>query len=218
MGKSLEDIRHGLQTFNSTIFQAPGRMNVFDELPFRVILDYGHNAAAIASISQLVSRLEVGGKRICVLAAPGDRRDEDIRAIAAKAAGYYDYYICKADDDRRGRGPDEVPEMLKEELREHGVKKRRISVMPNEVDAIGQALEMAREGDLVVIFGDNIERCWNQVAGHQVEEGEHAEAPPENTVQSFVEEDPEAFTLDPGSELIKDERGVRIARIEEESD
>ncbi len=87
MGKSLEDIRHGLQTFNASIFQAPGRMNVFDEHPFRVILDYGHNAAAIASISQLVSRLEVGGKRICVLAAPGDRRDEDIRAIADNAAG-----------------------------------------------------------------------------------------------------------------------------------
>ena len=178
MGKSLEDISHGLQTFNSTIFQAPGRMNVFDELPFRVILDYGHNAAAIASISQLVSRLEVGGKRICVLAAPGDRRDEDIRAIAAEAAGHFDYYICKADDNRRGRGPDEVPEMLKEELREHGVKKRRIRVVPDEVEAISESLELAREGDLVVIFGDNIERCWNQVAGHQVDEGVDSDAVP----------------------------------------
>ncbi len=52
LGKSLDDIRHGLRTFNTTIFQAPGRMNVFDEHPFRVILDYGHNAAAISSISQ----------------------------------------------------------------------------------------------------------------------------------------------------------------------
>ncbi len=218
MGKSLEDIRHGLQTFNSTIFQAPGRMNVFDEHPFRVILDYGHNAAAIASISQLVSRLEVGGKRICVLAAPGDRRDEDIRAIAEEAAGHYDYYICKADDNRRGRGPDEVPEMLREQLRESGVKKRRIDVVPGEVEAINAALGMAREGDLVMIFGDNIERCWSQVAGHRVEEVNPVDAVPEKSAQSFVEEDPEAFTLDPGSELIRDERGVRIARVDEESD
>jgi cyanophycin synthetase len=218
MGKSLEDIRHGLQTFNSTIFQAPGRMNVFDEHPFRVILDYGHNAAAIASISQLVSRLEVGGKRICVLAAPGDRRDEDIRAIATEAAGHYDYYICKADDNRRGREPDEVPEMLREQLRESGVKKRRIDVVPGEVEAINAALGMAREGDLVMIFGDNIERCWSQIAGHRVEEGNPVDAVPEKSAQSFVEEDPEAFTLDPGSELIRDERGVRIARVDEESD
>ena len=218
IGKSLEDIRHGLQTFNSTIFQAPGRMNVFDELPFRVILDYGHNAAAIASISQLVSRLEVGGKRICVLAAPGDRRDQDIRAIAGAAAGHFDHYICKADDNRRGRRLDEVPEMLRKQLLESGVGEEQIDVIPSEVDAVKSSLEMASRGDLVVIFGDNIERCWNQVAGHQVEPGDASGHVPDKPVQSFVEEDPEAFTLNPGSELIRDERGVRIARIEEESD
>jgi len=215
IGKSLEDIRHGLQTFNSTIFQAPGRMNVFDEHPFRVILDYGHNAAAIASISQLVRRLEVGGKRICVLAAPGDRRDEDIRAIAAAAANHFDHYICKADDDRRGRGPDEVPEMLREQLLKSGVDERRVDVVPGEIEAVKAALEMAERGDLVVIFGDNIERCWNQVAGHQVDPGDTAA---DKSPLSFVKEDPEAFTLDPGSELIRDERGVRIARVDEESD
>ena len=153
-----------------------------------------------------------------MLAAPGDRRDEDIRAIAQEAAGHYDYYICKADDNRRGRGPDEVPEMLRDQLRESGVKKRRIDVIPSEVDAVGAALGMAQEGDLVMIFGDNIERCWSQVAGHQVEESDVADEVADKPAQRFVEEDPEAFTLDPGSELIRDERGVRIARIEEESD
>jgi cyanophycin synthetase len=218
IGKSLEDIRHGLQTFNSTIFQAPGRMNVFDEHPFRVILDYGHNAAAIVSISQLVSRLEVGGRRICVLAAPGDRRDEDIRAIASAAAGHFDYYICKADDNRRGRGPDEVPRMLRQQLLDSGVEEQCVEVMPGEVDAVQRALEMARRGDLVVIFGDNIERCWNQVAGHRVEPGNSNGRSQEKPVQSFVQENPEAFTLEPGIELIRDERGVRIARVDEESD
>ena len=218
MGKTLEQIRHGLQTFNASIFQAPGRMNVFDEHPFRVILDYGHNAAAIASISQLVSRLEVGGRRICVLAAPGDRRDEDIRAIADNAAGHFDDYICKADDNRRGRGLDEVPEMLRVQLQEAGVSAKNIKVIPDEVDAVAASLEMARDGDLVVIFGDNIERCWNQVAGHQVDEDPGVDRAVEKPVQSFVEEDPDAFTLDPGSELIRDERGVRIARADEESD
>jgi cyanophycin synthetase len=218
MGKTLEHIRHGLQTFNASIFQAPGRMNVFDEHPFRVILDYGHNAAAIASISQLVSRLEVGGRRICVLAAPGDRRDEDIRAIADNAAGHFDYYICKADDNRRGRGVDEVPEMLRAQLHEAGVSPKNVKVIPDEVDAVAAALEMARDGDLVVIFGDNIERCWNQVAGYQVDEDPDVDTVAEKPVQSFVEEDPDAFTLDPGAELIRDERGVRIARVEEESD
>ena len=218
LGKSLEDTRHGLRTFDSTYFQAPGRMNVFDEHPFRVILDYGHNAAAIASISQLVDRLEPRGRRIVVLAAPGDRRDEDIHAIAAEAAGHYDHYICKADDHRRGRGEDEVPKMLRDRLMQSGVDVGRIEVIPSEAQAVQAALAMAREGDLVVIFGDNIKRCWKQVAGHQV--GEAAlEAPPEEPpTQGFVQADPNAFRLDSGTELIRDERGVRIARVDEESD
>ncbi len=218
MDQSLEDIRHGLRTFNSTIFQAPGRMNVFDEHPFRVILDYGHNAAAIECICQLVDRLEVGRRRICVLAAPGDRRDEDIRAIAQAAAGHFDHYICKADDNRRGRGEDEVPRMLRDQLIEDGVDEDSVEVIPGEPMAIKVSLEMAREGDLIVIFGDDIERCWKQITGYEVEGVEPAGADAEKPAQSFVEEDPEAFMLDPGAELIRDERGVRIARIDEESD
>jgi cyanophycin synthetase len=81
MGLKLEDIRHGLRTFDTTFFQAPGRMNIFDEHPFKVILDYGHNPAAVEVMCQLVERLEVTGRRLCVLAAPGDRRDEDISEI-----------------------------------------------------------------------------------------------------------------------------------------
>ena len=69
-----------------------------------------------------------------------------------------------------------------------------------------------------MIFGDNIERCWTQVAGHEVEDVESGSFEVEKPVQSFVEEDPEAFTLEPGAELIRDERGVRIARIDEDSD
>jgi cyanophycin synthetase len=178
MGTSLEDIRHGLRTFDATIFQAPGRMNVFDELPFR----------------------------------------EDILAIARAAAGHYDHYICKADDNRRGRGEDEVPQMLRSQLLEEGVKEENIQVIPGEPTAVKISLEMAQEGDLVMIFGDDIERCWKQVTGFEVEGVESVGLEAEKPIQSFVEEDPMAFTLDPGAELIRDERGVRIARIDEESD
>ena len=56
------------------------------------------------------------------------------------------------------------------------------------------------------------------MTGYEVEGGEKAGAELEKPVQSFVEADPEAFMLDPGAELIRDDRGVRIARIDEESD
>jgi len=215
MDKSLDDIRHGLRSFNSTIFQAPGRMNVFDEHPFRVILDYGHNAAAIHVICQLVERLEVAGRKICVLAAPGDRRDEDILAIADEASGHFDHYICRADDQRRGRGEDEVPQMLRKQLLANGIDDSQIDVVPDEVISVGNALDMAQEGDLVVLFADDVRRSWDQVIQYEdTGEAENTsdDAKPAN---SFVEEDPQAFSLEAGARLIKDERGVRLARDEE---
>jgi len=215
LDKSLDDIRHGLRSFNSTIFQAPGRMNVFDEHPFRVILDYGHNAAAIHSISQLVDRLDVAGRRICVLAAPGDRRDEDIRAIADEASGHFDYFICRADDRRRGRGDDEVPQMLRDQLLVNGVDVDAVEIIPDEIVSVATALEMAKEGDLVVLFADDVRRSWNQVIHYEADSEMVAAADSAKPANSFVEEDPEAFSLDAGARLIKDERGVRLARDEE---
>ncbi len=155
---------------------------------------------------------------MCVLAAPGDRRDEDIRAIAQAAAGHFDHYICKADDNRRGRGEDEVPQMLRAQLMDEGVEESGIEVIPNEQQAVAASLGLARDGDLVVIFGDNIERCWKQVSGFEMEGANPVGSTDEKPAHSFVEEDPEAFTLDPGAELIRDERGVRIAKVDEESD
>jgi cyanophycin synthetase len=215
LDKSLDDIRHGLRSFDSTIFQAPGRMNVFDEHPFRVILDYGHNAAAIRSICQLVDRLDVTGRRICVLAAPGDRRDEDIRAIADEAMGHFDHYICRADDRRRGRGHTEVPDMLRVQLLKQGVEDSAIEIVPDEVEAVSAAMGMASEGDLVVLFADDVRRSWNQVIQWEGSGAASMESAEPKPVHSFVEEDPEAFSLDPGARLVRDERGVRLAKDEE---
>ena len=47
-------------------------MNVFDEHPFQVILDYGHNPDAVrGDVPSWRERLEVKGRRIVVLAGPG---------------------------------------------------------------------------------------------------------------------------------------------------
>src|SRR5690606_2920107 len=131
MGIKLDAIRQGLRTFDSTFFQAPGRMNVFNEHPFKVLFDYGHNAHAVGVMADLAQRLEVSGRRIVVLAGPGDRRDQDLREIADAVAGRFDHYICRRDDALRGRAPDEVPKLQAARLRELGVAESAISVIPD---------------------------------------------------------------------------------------
>jgi cyanophycin synthetase len=209
MGVKIENIRQGLRTFDATFFQAPGRLNVYDKLPFKVILDYGHNPAAVQAIADMVGRLEVTGRRIGVVAAPGDRRDEDIREIARIAGKAFDHVIVRRDDDRRGRRADEVPRMMEATLREAGTPSERISVIIDEQEAIDAALKMAHAGDLVVIFGDNITRSWKQIIYFRGDERTAAELPSAVKVPPRIEA---IETQLDGSTVIADERGVRLAR------
>jgi len=208
-GVDLDNIRHGLRTFDTSYFQAPGRMNVFDEHPFKVILDYAHNPAAAAAMAGLTDRLDIAGRRIVVAAMPGDRRDEDIRATCASLAGHFDHYILKADDNRRGRGHDEVPQMMRAALTELGVPAGAITVIPSEVEAVDHGLAMAREGDLLVIFGDDSARCWKQIIYFRKGEREAAAAQPARTPSAQADFEDLFGAADT---LIRDERGVRLAR------
>ena len=218
MGLKLEDIRHGLRTFDTTFFQAPGRMNIYDEHPFKVILDYGHNAAAVEAMVSLVTRLDVAGRRLVVLAAPGDRRDEDIAEIGRIAAGNFERYICRRDDVLRGRRPDEVPQLLRDALVANGVPPEQILVIPEEQAAVEAGLREAEAGDLLLIFGDAITRTWKQVIQFQP-----------NAATRIVErarQSSPAMAMVPSAdggedhrrEFVRDSRGVRVAREEELED
>jgi cyanophycin synthetase len=97
----------------------------------------------------------------------------------------------------------------------NGIDASKVEVVPDEVLAVDGALDMAAEGDLIVLFVDNVRRCWNQVIHY---EGQGARAVSSETakpVHSFVEADPDAFSFDSNVRLVRDERGVRVAREEE---
>ena len=160
----------------------------------------------------LVDRCGVEGRRIVVLSAPGDRRDEDIREIASISAGHFDHFICRCDDNRRGRGKDEVAVMLKNKLLEEGIPADQIEVVADEQEATTRALESAAPGDLVLILGDNIKRTWKQIiycnAGAKIED-----TGIKSTVSMELPET-DSFAFDADVQIISDERGVRIAREE----
>jgi cyanophycin synthetase len=214
MGVKLDGIRHGLRTFDTTYFQAPGRLNVFDQLPFKVILDYGHNPAAVTAMVDLAKRLEVSGRRLCVLAAPGDRRDEDILDIARIAARGFDRLIVRRDDDLRGRPTGEVTALLKRGALETGFDPAKLEVVEDEEAAVDHALRIAERGDLLIVFGDKISRCWKQITKFAPHEG--AERPAVNVGALAAEPArPLSAPVDvEGSrlEVVADDRGVRLKR------
>jgi cyanophycin synthetase len=176
MGIGVENIRQGLRTFSNDFFQAPGRLNFYNEHPFRVLLDYAHNAHGMEAVARTVRELAVHGRRIGVIASPGDRRDEDIAALAAAAAPAFDLLLLREDDDLRGRRPGEAAGLLRQGLLAAGFCPERI--VPGhfrEEDAVLHALEMARAGDLVVIFGDKLTRIWELIQGFKPQREEAGE-------------------------------------------
>jgi cyanophycin synthetase len=213
LGIDLDCIRHGLRTFENTFIQTPGRLNICDQHPFRVILDYAHNPAAVKTMCGLVDRLGAERAKIVSLTVPGDRRDEDIVEIGRIAAGHFEHYICHRDSDLRGRDHLEVPEMLREALRENGVGAEQIEVIADEQVANQSALEMARPGDLLLLLSEDYTRAWEQIQHFR----------PNAQTANPVERRPVPFKIRPGDlggfewdtgsmEIIRDERGVRLAR------
>ena len=217
MGIKLDAIRQGLRTFDTTFFQAPGRMNVFNEHPFKVLFDYGHNAHAVGVMADLAQRLDVVGRRIVVLAGPGDRRDQDLREIADAVAGRFDHYICRRDDSLRGRASDEVPKIQAARLRELGIADSAISIIPDEQEAIEAGLGMSQAGDLLLVFADALVRSWKQVIKFKpngVQDTKVVEkAPAPQAIPVQVEPVFEASAWDG---VVRDERGIHLTREQDD--
>jgi len=154
------------------------------------------------------------------MAGPGDRRDEDLHAIALAVAGRFDHYICRRDDNLRNRGTDEVPRIQAQALRGAGVRDAAISVIPDEQEAITAALNMGEPGDLLLIFADALARSWKQItkfkpAGVPVPQAAAPKPLDREIIRKIAEGvplvgegPPTVFNLEG---LIRDERGVRVA-------
>ena len=161
-GLSLGDIKMGLQTFNPTPQQLPGRTNLIEADGVRCLIDYGHNVPALEALAPLVRGL--GRKRrIGVASAPGNRRDEDLVALGGQLAGMLDtLYIC--DNHPRGRAPGEAAGLLRRGA-ETAAPECRVEVVMPESEAVGRAMDAASEGDLLVLLIDDIDATIQRLKG-----------------------------------------------------
>jgi cyanophycin synthetase len=167
-GAHLHDIRQGLRSFTTSIYQAPGRLNLFDLDGIKVLIDYAHNAAGLRTLGDFVERMTAGAKRpgetswsadlrLAVVATAGDRRDEDMRELGRVAARYFDDVIVREDRNTRGRARGEAAGLIVEGVREaaaSGARVGSVEVELDEMDATRRALDRSRPGDLVVLCVD----------------------------------------------------------------
>jgi cyanophycin synthetase len=118
-------------------------------------VDYAHNASAVMGLMDMVRAIPAA-QRIGVIAAPGDRRDEDIRQLGRLCASALDHVIVKEDADLRGREPGAVAALLREGLVAGGLAPDRIEIVPAEREAVDRAIALATEHDVVIVLADKV--------------------------------------------------------------
>ncbi len=154
LGVPDEDIRAGLQTFNPTPNQLPGRMNLIRLGGVKVLLDYGHNVPALQALGEVLPRL-AHGRKLNVANAAGNRRDEDLREFGQTLAGIYDrIYVC--DPDKRRRQEGETAGIIVEGILSTGFAEEQVILELDEARALRMALAESRPGDLVVLQADDV--------------------------------------------------------------
>jgi UDP-N-acetylmuramoyl-L-alanyl-D-glutamate--2,6-diaminopimelate ligase len=129
----------------------PGRFEAVDEgQPFAVLVDYAHTPEALANVLREARGL-TAGRLICVFGCGGDR-DRAKRPLMGRAASEFADAVLVTSDNPRSEDPLAIIEEILP-----GVD-GKAEVEPDRAQAITRALELAREGDVVLIAGKGHEQ------------------------------------------------------------
>jgi len=132
----------------STAPQVPGRMERIAADPCTVLRDYAHTPDALERALETTRDITAPGGRVIVVFGAGGDRDRGKRApMGAAAARLADVAIATSDNPRT-----EDPERILDDV-ESGMGKRPHYRVTDRRAAIGQALELARLEDTVLLAG-----------------------------------------------------------------
>jgi cyanophycin synthetase len=148
-GVSAKDIRRALATFTPEESN-PGRANIYRAGTSPVIVDYGHNAAALEATGQFV--LDVwGGKPVAVVTLPGDRRDDLLAETARAIAACFATVVVYEDSDKRGRLPGEMTRLIDGAVRQ-ARPEIRCEAAENPADALRAGLALADGAPVLFLY------------------------------------------------------------------
>lgn len=134
-----------------------GRMNRLSEgQDFEVIVDYAHTPDALEKVFTSVQGHQ---GRIIALHGGAGRRDESTRFIRGEILGKYADTVIITEDDSRDEDPQKIAEQFVEGAEKAGkIRDKDLFITIDRDDAIKQAIDLAKKGDLVLILGKGHEK------------------------------------------------------------
>jgi len=161
-------IASAMASFTSSAHQNPLRLNVFRSRGVMLLVDYAHNPEAYRAIID-TGRALTTQRLIGVVAAPGDRRDDDIVAMGRICAEGFDETVIFEMDDLRGQPAGATADKLMRGA--HAAQRASDGPPPRVVrdvrEAIRDALHVARPGDVIVLgCASHLDELRDALAGH----------------------------------------------------
>ncbi len=154
------DLRTAIKAME-TIPQVPGRMEAVEAREsFNIFIDYAHTDDALKNVLQTCQDLP--HKRLRVVFGCGGDRDKGKRPRMARVVEQYaDHAYVTSDNPRT-----EDPEAILDDILT-GFKKRNYTVITDRREAIFQAIDEARPGDIVLIAGKGHEDYQETAEGRR---------------------------------------------------
>jgi UDP-N-acetylmuramyl tripeptide synthase len=151
-GISWQAIEEALASFQPSVQDNPGRMNLFTLNDARFVIDFGHNPDGVAALADTVARLPRTGRRLVLIGQAGDRSDPEITGLGISALRCEpDLILIKElEPYLRGRQLGDIPRLIQHALKERGFEATHVE--PSERDAVNWAINWAKPGDLVLLF------------------------------------------------------------------
>ena len=146
------DVHHAALALNDTR-GVPGRTERVDAgQPFAVIVDYAHTADSLRKVLEMLRPVTVG-RLIAVFGSAGERdptKREPMGRVAAELADF----VVVTDEDPRLEDPAVINQQIAAGARAMGaVDGESLWVIDDRRDAIGHAIGMAQEGDVILLAG-----------------------------------------------------------------
>lgn len=147
-GVALENVVEGIEM----VANIPGR---FEQIScgqnFTVLIDYAHTDDALKNAIGAIKTF-ARNKVITVFGCGGDRDRGKRREMGKVAMDLSDFAVITSDNPR-SEDPDSIIKDICEGLAHHGGLKERCAILPNRTEAIEFAMNLASNGDVVLIAG-----------------------------------------------------------------
>lgn len=145
-------IARALSTFTTSYSMVPGRFNISEINGVELILDYGHNRAALEAMGEAMAALEPR-HTLLMITLPGDRRDDDLLATMEATRSFCNEYIIYDTAELRGRAVGTIPPLLGSQLPDYVPR----LYAANQEEALALAWQRVRPGDRLILIADIVE-------------------------------------------------------------